>query len=255
MYILENRQESKRLEKQLLQPAYDIEHELRNCAIPVLGSFLDAGCGTGILTRHLLKHHSNLKAYCCDLSEERLIEAGRAVPGAICFKSDLESIALPDDSVDAVFCRYVYEYLRSPDEVSREFYRVLKAGGLVNIIDFDGIVFNFHTSDPKLTALMSLLQQGLKEDYFVGRKLPHYLSRAGFSNISYQVDVHQFSGRELLQEQDNMQQRFEFAHDTVKRILGSTDLANEFRERYLEQMENPCNVLFYNKFVVRGMKC
>lgn len=100
---------------------------------------LDFGAGTCWLSRILAQ--LNCQPISCDVSSsaleigrqlfERAPLIGTAVYRPIFLPFDGRRIDLPDASVDRIVCFDAFHHVPNPDEVIREFGRVLKPGGLV----------------------------------------------------------------------------------------------------------------------------
>jgi SAM-dependent methyltransferase len=258
-YIMEHENEADRLERQAQNAAYEVADELSGLEPKPGQRVLDAGCGTGICSRHLLERFPSVAVEGCDLSEIRIQQARKLFArtnfrNVRFFTSALESIAAANDAYDHVVCRYVFEHVVDPSPISREFYRVLKPGGEARVVDFDGIIFNFHQDDAELAGMLEELRRGLPMDLYVGRKIPLLLKEAGFADIRWRVQVVSFAGDALAEEQRNMADRFNLALPALILILGSAERARNFRDRYCAQMMKPESTLFFNKFVVTGRK-
>ena len=124
-----------------LQVGHEGDLNRRLNSDPVLWSFLgdvdgltvlDAGCGTGYLSRKLAEGGARVIAVD---AAERMIEIARretppelAIDYRVGSSSDLDGIA--DASVDRVVSNYVLMDVPDLTETIRAFYRVLKPGGL-----------------------------------------------------------------------------------------------------------------------------
>jgi len=103
---------------------------------PATGKWLDAGCGTGILSRRLAERG-------CDVigvdASPKMIEVAKrlARSGPVVDKlgfhviETIEKLDLPDSAFDGIVCSSVVEYLDNPAEAISEFARLLKPGGLL----------------------------------------------------------------------------------------------------------------------------
>ena len=172
------------------------------------------------------------------------------------FQCDLGAIPKPDEYFSKILCRFVYEYLPEPSRVTREFHRICAPGGLVRLIDVDGIVANLVTKNEKLSAMLATLTKSSLEnhnlDFFAGRKLFTHLKLAGFKDVEYQIHPMVFKGPDLFKERDNYIERFAFARHILDDTFGRE--ADVFIKLYLEELENEENLLFYNNFIVTGVK-
>ena len=101
-------------------------------ALPA-GDALDAACGTGRLTRHLLdRGHRVIGA---DASPEMLDVARRRLPGVEWRSGDLRDLPVDDESVDLVLCGLALAHVEDLRPAMAEFARVLRPGGHLVISD------------------------------------------------------------------------------------------------------------------------
>ena len=96
---------------------------------------LDAGCGQGLSFRTLIKHYSPQRLIAFDVEEKcvqraRVRAAKEPIPVDIS-QGDVSVLGVPDRSVDLVFCHQTFHHLTQQQIALREFYRVLKPGGLL----------------------------------------------------------------------------------------------------------------------------
>ncbi|MGE3608374.1 MAG: methyltransferase domain-containing protein [Bacteriovoracaceae bacterium] len=260
-YILENERESSRLKDQESIPVYNLKNDLTGFEINNGDTVLDAGCGAGVISLYLKKNYSFKQLYACDFSELRLKQAENflkenGVYGTKFFQCDLSKNPQQDNTFSKIVCRFVYEYLPDPLSVSKEFHRVCTPGGQIRLIDLDGVVFNLHTQNKKLTEMLDLFtKHSFKNhhlDFFAGRKMYTYLKLAGFKDVQYSVRPMVFQGDDLKKEHANYEERFRFARAIIDDAF--KDKADYFIEMYLDELKNEQNLLFYNNFVVTGTK-
>jgi len=104
----------------------------RKSAYPVV---LDVGCGQGKSFRPLIEHFAPQRMIGVD-ADERALERARAearkeaTPIEL-HQRDVASLGLADSSVDLVFCHQTFHHLVRQEQALREFYRVLKPGGVL----------------------------------------------------------------------------------------------------------------------------
>lgn len=255
-YPLENEQEIERLEKQSLQPGYSLADELDGLDFQKKDSILDAGCGSGLLSRYLLKNYKVKKIHACDFSELRLAQAkklSREFPEIEYSLSSLTELNVyENNSFDYIICRYVLEHTKEHDAILQQFKRVLKPGGQLVIINFDGAFVNIYTKHGKFQHLMNKLIEYPELDLFVGRKVPTLCHNNHFHGISWDVKLVKFrTDSEMRDEKDNIIQRCKFATPLFEELFGKEDAAY-FVRTYIESLDSPETVLFYNKLIVHA---
>jgi ubiquinone/menaquinone biosynthesis C-methylase UbiE len=116
-------------------PAIELEQPIVHRmleAVPV-GVALDAACGTG---RHAAKlAELGHKVIGVDTTEAMLAVARDKVPDADFRIGRLEALPLEDDSVDVITCTLALTHVEDLAPVTREFARVLRAGGEIVLAD------------------------------------------------------------------------------------------------------------------------
>ncbi len=116
----------------------NLGHLLTGLQLGKTMTVLDFGGGTGWLSRMLAQ--LNCQPICCDVSTAALEIARRLIDGYPLIGTapykprllpfDGHHIDLPDESVDRIICFDAFHHVPNPDEVIREFGRVLKTGGV-----------------------------------------------------------------------------------------------------------------------------
>jgi 2-polyprenyl-3-methyl-5-hydroxy-6-metoxy-1,4-benzoquinol methylase len=123
--------------------------------------WIDAGCGTGRLSRVLAEQGANVIGV--DAAEEMLviareIAAGSAIGNRLRFQHVEDVVHLPfaAGGFDGILCSSVLEYLPEPVGCLREFARVLRSGGtlIVSIPNRASMLRRAHSVEYRLTRLL-----------------------------------------------------------------------------------------------------
>ena len=86
--------------------------------------YLDVGCGTGLILRHLPAGSVGI-----DLNPRHLERAAKYAPQAHVQTGDAEKMSFPDGSFSTVVCTEMLEHLVQPEQALAEIFRVLQPGG------------------------------------------------------------------------------------------------------------------------------
>lgn len=168
------------------------------------GHLVDAGSGIG----HIASVAKNLLSplgksatvHLLDGSQDRLKEAQSThcrSDGKVQFQfhhCDLEELPLNDDFADFVVCRFVFEYLKTPQKTFDELVRITRPGGKLVVGDLDLNCLNhFPLADEmqqRLGTLMAEISKTTGFDPYAGRKLFRYFQKAKLQNIRVQMYAH-----------------------------------------------------------------
>ncbi|MEU1441236.1 class I SAM-dependent methyltransferase [Streptomyces mirabilis] len=111
---------------------------------------LDIACGTGIVTRRLLRPDRTVLGVDCSQGMLRL--AARRVPGGV-VQGDASGLPVASGSVDAVVIVWLLHLLLDPVPVLAEAARVLRPGGtLITTVDKDDAYFVPDSDIARVTA-------------------------------------------------------------------------------------------------------
>ena len=129
---------------------------------------LDVACGTGDVGIEILKKYK-MNLINIDLSKNMLSFAEKKytkknIHGIQFIQGDAEELPLKDTSVDYLSIAYGFRNISNYEKALEEFYRVLKPGGTLGILEFSmpksrffGLLFKFyfHHILPKIGSLFS----------------------------------------------------------------------------------------------------
>ncbi|MBO1419891.1 methyltransferase domain-containing protein [Streptomyces sp. FH025] len=179
-------------------------------AYPAGSRVLEAGCGVGAQTVHLLAASPGVLLTAADLSAESLALARERVaaqaPAArvAWHHGDLHRLPFADGSFDHVFLCFVLEHLPDPAAALAALRRVLRPGGTVTVIEGDHGSALFHPeSEPARRTIDHLvrLQAAAGGDALLGRRLHPLLTAAGFVEVAVRPrTVYADAGRPALVE-------------------------------------------------------
>ncbi|MCK7626849.1 methyltransferase domain-containing protein [Streptomyces sp. RS10V-4] len=163
-------------------------------AYPPGSRVLEAGCGVGAQTVHLVASSPGARIVAVDRAADSLAQArGRLnaqVPhagDAVRWQcADLRRLPFSDASFDHVFVCFVLEHLAEPARVLAELRRVLRPGGTLTAIEGDHGSVVFHPDSPAARALVGhqiRLQAAAGGNALVGRELYALLRAAGYAEV------------------------------------------------------------------------
>lgn len=258
-YILEKEDEFDRLEYQSSLPKYDFKKEFEEFEIRSGQKVLDAGSGSGIVSRHFAKLYPKSKFHGIDFSEDRVNKAilkAKEIENLTFSQGDLSNLEIADDTFDACVSRYVLEHIppEKIQEVSDEIFRVLKPGAKFYAVDFDGPLYNIYPQTPLMRKGLAIFKEKSNVDLRIGRKMPFLFSNSGFQNITHRIETVDCQGDLMEDEKSLWPDKLDRLMEFMATHLDSLEEAKQFKREYLETLDHPGVVLFYNKFTVVAEK-
>lgn len=183
--------EVSRLEQQAKAMEFILEQELQVLK-PISGMrVLDAGCGTGAVTRRLAKAVAPGEASGVDfnppfLSAAKEFAREKMVANIRFEEASINSLPYPNGMFDMSYCRLVLMHMPDPFKTVSEMKRVTKTGGIVAASDVDDDAAIWYPETPALRSLFTRYAEFSKtrgSDRHIGRKLYEIFSRAGLSPV------------------------------------------------------------------------
>lgn len=153
---------------------------------------LEAGCGVGAQTVHLLAHSPHMQLTCIDRQPSSLAAARAAVaalpaaPPVTFLEADLFELPFAPASFDHVFVCFVLEHLSRPEDALRALLRVLRPGGTLTVIEGDHGSTFFHPHGEKAQRTIDCLvraQAAGGGDANIGRRLFPLLRSVGLHDV------------------------------------------------------------------------
>jgi ubiquinone/menaquinone biosynthesis C-methylase UbiE len=101
---------------------------------------LEAGCGTGAQTKTIAAKNPDSKFISVDISEQSLVAAKKTINELgitnVEFQTgNIYDLKFPDEYFDHIFVCFMLEHLSDPIKVLTLLKKVLKKGGIINVIE------------------------------------------------------------------------------------------------------------------------
>lgn len=149
---------------------------------------VEVGAGSGAFSRMLVDRFpaADFTLIEPDAEMREILRRGVA-PGAAILAGSAEAIPLDPHCADVVIARFVYQHLRRPVDAASEALRVLRPGGRLVVIDFDGQLWGL--SEPYNDANSGIHSRVFESqgerggDRFIGRRLTRILAEAGCERV------------------------------------------------------------------------
>lgn len=251
-YVIHSDEEPLRLERQARM--YGTANDLRFLAPGPSDRVLDAGCGSGSMTRAVARTQSNGEAFGLD-REPRYIDFARRkakseqIENAKFGVGDVLSIPFSDGVFDLVWSKHLLQWVGQRGSALAEFKRVTRPGGRNVCCNFDRFCLVHYPTDNQLQSELetwfAAAEREFGFDTDLGRKLPHMFKAAGL------VDVHAdfipdrvfcgFGGdsEAPLELGGSVQQRHAFQHQSIRQREPCTRLL-QARSRAFQRPRGPC---------------
>lgn len=256
-YIIESNNEANRLKDQNSMDLYNIDKEISHIDFKETDVVLDAGCGAGDVTFSILKRNPST-IYSIDQSKHRIKELSLKanqlnIKNIHPLVHNLESLPFSDNYFDKVVIRFVLHHIPDCTNIIKELRRVLKKDGQLIIIETDGLLYNLSTTNKTLINYLNIIKSKLPLDFHIGRNCKNIIAKEGFKELNSVMLPMHFTGDQRRAESIQYEQRFEQASEVLINILGEFQYY-EFKKIYTQEVNNSNNELFYNKFIVTGIK-
>jgi SAM-dependent methyltransferase len=181
------------------QAALPAVRRLRATAIGLLDPrpgqrLLDAGCGTGEMTRELAALVGRAGGLVgVDPSSTMLGEAHRrthAADGPVAFRlGDVTALDAGDGEFDGAHCERVLQHLGEPEAAMGELVRVTRSGGRVVVVDTDWGMHAIGGADPGLTARVIDCWAQAVPNGWSGRRLTTLLAQTGVRDATVSAET------------------------------------------------------------------
>lgn len=176
--------------------AIDIEREVwKNAGLKPGMNVLDLACGPGFISCELARIAGTGTVTGIDISEELIFTAHQAkvsekVDNVSFLNGNVYNLALPENTFDFVYARFVFQHLEKPQLALQNIMRVLKPGGILCILDIED---NWTSFSPGSDAFIKFIRKtgaGQKRkggNRLIGSQLFALLRTAGFKDVSTRI--------------------------------------------------------------------
>lgn len=165
--------------------------------IPKNAFIIDIGCGPGVIASELAKYASDGKVIGIDKNKLMIEECNnnesyKKITNLSFREGDILNLDIEENSVDFIYCRFLFQHLSDPLGAILQMKKILKKGGKMCIIDVDD---SWLTLLPRPEYFDSYLVRCEKAqadrggDRFVGHKLKGYMEEVGLANIFSEVKM------------------------------------------------------------------
>jgi ubiquinone/menaquinone biosynthesis C-methylase UbiE len=183
-------EEAIRLEAQAKAMSKNIERELEILGLKPNMRVLDAGCGTGTVTRKIASKVLPAEAWGIDIDPLFIDKAKKTALDEgiknIRFElGNVDNLTCDSGFFDLAYCRLVLMHVTNPVRTIAELKRVTKKGGIVAASDGDDGTMLTYPPAPKFFYLWSKYGEWAKargDDRYIGRRLYSIFSEAGLSS-------------------------------------------------------------------------
>jgi len=184
--------EAMRLEAQAKALAKIIGKELDILGLKPNMKVLDAGCGTGAVTRRIASRVHPEKACGVDVDPVFVNEAKKSASREgienVQFElGNIDNLKYENGTFDLSYCRLVLMHVENPVKTISELKRVTKSGGIVGASDVDDGGMLWFPQTPRLFDVWSKFGQRAKtrgDDRYIGRQLFSIFSEAGLNSVN-----------------------------------------------------------------------
>jgi ubiquinone/menaquinone biosynthesis C-methylase UbiE len=258
-YVIHSDDECQRLELQARLAK--IEQHLQHLPVSPQDRVLDAGCGSGSMSRLIARSFPEAEVTGIDLREPYLEFARRCarseqLPNVQFQIADVFALPFADASFDVVWTKYLLQWLKEPKRALNELKRVTRPGGVVVSCDFASFAIEHFPVNAKFEQEVRRVMTSLV-DCDIGRKVGSFMISLGFTDVHLEVEVDKIFtviGRIDAQRRWNWEKQFEAARPHLIQIIGSEKAADRFVTDFLSVYDDPATSSITTLHFTRGYK-
>jgi len=256
-YAIHSDSECDRLERQAILAGLD--NHLHHVPVPERAHILDAGCGSGAMTRCFGSRYADASVIGVDIRDDyvgyardRANEDG--LQNVEFRQGSVFNLPFAAASFDVVWSKYVMQWIDEPQKAVAEFRRVTKPGGVVVCCNFDGFAVTHYPEDEALQRQVLSVFPHLV-DVYIGRKTAPIFHGCGLINISVVLETDALFttiGSIDPERRANWVAQLAAARPHIAKILGSDEMAREFSDSFIRYYDRPDTSSYTALYFVRG---
>ena len=256
-YVIHSDEECERLELQARLA--NIQGHLRHLPVSANDRVLDAGCGSGSMSRLIARSFPQAEVVGVDLRQQYLdfaeaVARSENIPNLTFQCADVFALPFPDASFDVVWTKYLLQWLKAPRKALAELKRVTKPGGFVVSCDYAGCGIQHFPIAPDLDReIHEVITQVIDCD--IGRKVAPFMIALGFDDVNVEVEIDTLLsaiGSIDSERRLNWEKQFQAAFPHIVQITGSKPNAERLIECLLAHYDDPMTCSFTELYFTRG---
>lgn len=260
-YVIHSDEEPLRLERQAR--IYGSADDLRFLAANPGDHVLDAGCGSGSLSRAAARALPQGRVTGVDRDPRYIDFARRQAAteglGNIAFElGDVLQLPFADASFDIVWSKHLLQWVGRREDALAEFRRVTRPGGRIVACNFDRFCLAHYPTDERLQAETEAWFRAANREFGfdndLGRKLPHLFKRLGLQDVKADfIPDRAFNGFGGDPERRwNWETQFRSAMPFTVKVFGGEAAAADYTRRVMERFNDPEVYVYCTLFYVEG---
>lgn len=260
-YVIHSDEEPRRLDRQAA--IYGSQDDLQHLR-PASGEhLLDAGCGSGSISRSIARHQPGCSVTGVD-REARYIEyanrqaRSEGLGNARFEVGDVTRLPFENGRFDVVWSKHLLQWVAQREQALAEFKRVTRKGGRIVCCNFDRFCLSQYPVDERtqgeLEQWFAAAHKAFGFDNDLGRKLPHLFKALGLQDIKVNfIPDRAFSGFGGDPEKRwNWEMQFNSAFPFSVQVFGGEKAARAFTDRVIDRFNDPDVYLYCTLFYVEG---
>ena len=154
--------------------------------LPKGGDLLDIGCGTGLFVSKYIEHGG--RGTGLDISEKMVAKARKRCPQCEFTVGVGEKLPFRDESFDAISSLLVFSYVKDPEAMLSETFRVLRPGGSIALCTLGkklltaGIPALYQLGEK--IKVKHVVMKDFGEYYYNEKEMDKLFKGAGYSDVS-----------------------------------------------------------------------